>query len=193
MKLRTKWQTTVTWKSESKLVSLIHTSCVRVCVCVCKRECVCVCLYVCVPACLRACAHVFVSKPRPHALSSRDVSGRMSPIAFSCRNGSAETGASVWALLWQNQQKHPEPNSLPRQTHWHRHPDPRSLPEPEGKTEPTLWTLDLASLCVCVFFFYSYIFFFFLSLNRLPTPGTVQISIGGKHSLLVPCGSNLNK
>lgn len=156
----------------------------------------CVCTCACLPACVCACAHVFVCKPRPHALSSRDVSGRMSPIAFSCRNGSAETGASVWALLWQNQQKHPEPNSLPRQTHWHRHPDPRSLPEPEGKTEPTLWTLDIASvrLCMCVCVFLLQLYFLFLSFFKSPpNSGNCSYAYRGKHSLFLPCGSNLNK
>lgn len=97
----------------------------------------------------------------------RDVSGWMSPIALSCRNGSAETGASVWALLWQNQQKHPESNSLSRQTHWHCHPDPGSPPEPEGKKNDRL---QLWSMCACVFFvfFFSCLYFVY----RLPSPGS---------------------
>lgn len=100
--------------------------------------------YAYVRVCLRVRACVCVLAPPTRPLL-RDVSGRMSPIVFSCRNGSAETRASVWALLWQNQQKHPESNSLPRQTHWHCHSGPRNLPEPEGKTNyrVELWSLSV--------------------------------------------------
>lgn len=134
----------------------------------------------CVRACARARVWISVLAPPTRSLL-RDVSGRMSPTVSSCRNGSAETGASVWALLWQNQQKQPESNSVPRQTHWHCHPDPRSLPEPEGKTN---YRLQLWA-CACFPAIY------FHSLNRLPTPGTVKPLL--ETQLVLPLGGKLIK
>lgn len=75
---------------------------------------------------------------RPHA----DVPGLGEESSFNCgterraSDGCAEAGATLWALLWQQQQERLQQDAVPRQAHGRGSQSPGGSPEPQGAFSP---------------------------------------------------------